>query len=78
MPQSEQNSQSAKTKTTSHWAISEEACESMEEKYGWTLVETNRDNSNLLPVECVFEGEAEFPTGGIGHSAGDDRDEDET
>jgi hypothetical protein len=39
----------------------------MEEKHGCLLVETNRDNSNLLPVECVFEGEVEFPTGGIGH-----------
>ncbi|MGB5896790.1 MAG: hypothetical protein WBD58_18105 [Geitlerinemataceae cyanobacterium] len=74
MPKSRKERQLEERKTTSHWAISEEACESMEEKYGWTLVETNRDNSNLLPVECVFEGEAEFPKGSIGYSAGEECD----
>lgn len=39
MPKSRQERQLEEKKTTSHWAISEEACESMEEKYGWTLVD---------------------------------------
>ncbi len=58
--------------TTSHWASSEEDCEKMAEKYSWDLVETNRDDSKILPVECVYDGEAEFPKSGIDYSAGGD------
>jgi len=45
-----------------HAAADEDCCEEMEEKYGWTLVETERlDNDPIFEVDCVFDGKTEFP-----------------
>jgi len=45
-----------------HAASDEDCCEEMEEKYGWTLVETERlDNDPIFEVDCVFDGKTEFP-----------------
>ena len=45
-----------------HAAADEDCCEEMEAKYGCTLVETERLDSNLIfEVDCVFDGQTEFP-----------------
>lgn len=29
--------------------------------YGWQLVDVEKTGNPVLPVDCVFEGETEFP-----------------
>jgi hypothetical protein len=44
-----------------HAAADEECCHQMAEKYGWKLVDVEPTGNNILPVDCIFEGETEFP-----------------
>jgi hypothetical protein len=68
-------SNAGERKTTSHWAASEENCDKMEQKYGWKLLDKRRnDEQSILPVECIFEGNAEFPKSSMDYSAGDEDD----
>jgi len=34
----------------------------MEKKYGWKLLRFELTKDQTLKVDCVFEGETEFPT----------------
>ena len=53
-----------KRKRTVHAAASPEHCREMERRYNWTLrrIRKARGGDNILPVDCEFEGEAEFPS----------------
>jgi hypothetical protein len=44
-----------------HSAADEGCCEEMEEKYGWELVAIEEINDPFFGVDCVFDGETEFP-----------------
>lgn len=45
-----------------HAAVSEGDCEKMARKYGWELIAVEKTPSNsILKVDCVFEGDTEFP-----------------
>ena len=59
--------------TTSHWAVHEHYCRLMAKKYGWTLLEARRriEARDPLVVECIFEGDAEFPKSFIDYGADD-------
>ncbi|NJR53081.1 MAG: hypothetical protein HC780_29530 [Leptolyngbyaceae cyanobacterium CSU_1_3] len=39
----------------------EDCCEEMTEKYDWQLVDVEKTGDPVLPVDCVFEGETQFP-----------------
>jgi hypothetical protein len=55
---SEKRSESSENdKRNIHPAASEEACEKMGKKYGWELIEAKQTERDILPVDCVFEGE---------------------
>jgi hypothetical protein len=62
-------------KTTSHWAVSEECCKLMAEKYGWSLQEAKQrlDAKDPLAWECVFDRDAEFPKTFMDYTKGKDR-----
>jgi hypothetical protein len=53
----------SRRKLTVHSAASPEHCREMERKYGWKLrgVSKARGGDDILPVDCEFEGDAEFP-----------------
>ncbi|GGA09745.1 hypothetical protein CYANOKiyG1_22620 [Okeania sp. KiyG1] len=40
---------SDQNKTSSHWAVSEEDCENMAERNQWKLLETRKDDIDILP-----------------------------
>jgi len=44
-----------------HAATSRKDCEEMEKKYGWELKAVEKINVDVLKVDCVFEGNTEFP-----------------
>jgi hypothetical protein len=44
-----------------HAATDEEKCEEMAEKYDWDLVRVEPTEDPILQVDCVFEGETQFP-----------------
>jgi hypothetical protein len=44
-----------------HAAADEECCDEMAEKYGWKLVDVEETGNDILPVDCIFEGDTEFP-----------------
>lgn len=44
-----------------HAAVDEDCCEEMAEKYGWQLVNVEETGDPVLEVDCVFEGQTEFP-----------------
>jgi hypothetical protein len=44
-----------------HAAVDEGCCEEMERKYGWNLIRVEVTSDSILEVDCVFEGETEFP-----------------
>ncbi len=50
-------------KRTVHAAASPEHCSQMAAKYGWNLkkVRKAKGGDNILPVDCEFEGDAQFP-----------------
>jgi hypothetical protein len=44
-----------------HAAATPEDCEEMERRNEWTLVDVEPTGNPILPVDCVFDGETEFP-----------------
>lgn len=44
-----------------HAAADEDCCEEMSERHGWNLVDIESTGNTELPVDCIFEGETEFP-----------------
>ncbi len=44
-----------------HAATDEEKCEDMATKYKWSLIRVEPADDPILKVDCVFEGETEFP-----------------
>ncbi|MCL1466911.1 hypothetical protein LAY41_21200 [Argonema galeatum A003/A1] len=44
-----------------HSATDPEKCYQMERKYGWKLLRVEKTKHQTLKVDCVFEGETEFP-----------------
>ena len=45
-----------------HAATSKDDCVKMERKYGWHLIDVEETPEDpILKVDCVFEGETEFP-----------------
>ncbi|HEY9707955.1 MAG TPA: hypothetical protein V6D48_07090 [Oculatellaceae cyanobacterium] len=51
-----------KQTTSRHGATDPEKCREMEKKYGWKLLRFELTKDQILKVDCVFEGETEFPT----------------
>lgn len=58
MPNPEHNEAQAESR---HAAADEDCCEEMAEKYGWKLKRVELNKNDILKVDCVFEGETEFP-----------------
>lgn len=50
---------------TQHPAVAPGDCKQMARKYGWRLKRIDPTGSKDLPVNCVFEGDCEFPKGSI-------------
>ena len=48
-------------KTSRHAAATPSDCEKMAKKYRWKLKGVERNGNNLLPVDCIFDGETTFP-----------------
>jgi len=44
-----------------HGATDPDKCEEMADKYGWNLVRIEETGDSVLEVDCVFDGETEFP-----------------
>lgn len=44
-----------------HAAADADCCEEMAEKYRWRLVSVELNGSEILPVDCVFDGKTELP-----------------
>ncbi len=60
---------------TRHAATDPAKCEEMERRYGWKYLRWERTGGDILKVDCIFEGEALFPPGGIGYSIKDEDDD---
>jgi hypothetical protein len=56
---------------TRHAAVSEEYCEDMADTYGWTLKQAELVATDVLPVDCVFDGYCEFPPSRMDLTQGD-------
>ena len=56
---------------TRHAAANEECCEDMADKYGWTLKQAEQTATDVLPVDCVFDGYCEFPPSRMDLTQGD-------
>jgi hypothetical protein len=44
-----------------HGATDPDKCEEMADKYDWNLIRIEETCDPLFEVDCVFEGETEFP-----------------
>ncbi len=44
-----------------HAATDPDKCREMQKKYGWKLLRVEPTKGKILKVDCVFEGETEFP-----------------
>lgn len=44
-----------------HAATDKDKCDDMADKYGWELVRVEPTENPILEVDCVFDGETEFP-----------------
>ncbi len=44
-----------------HAASDADCCDEIAEKYGWQLVDVEQTGNATLPIDCVFEGETDFP-----------------
>jgi hypothetical protein len=44
-----------------HGAANEDCCEDMSDKYGWKLIDVEQTGNPILSVDCVFEGDTNFP-----------------
>jgi hypothetical protein len=56
---------------TRHAAVDEEACEKMSDKYEWNLKSVEETGDDILSVDCVFDGDCEFPPSGLDLRQGD-------
>lgn len=56
---------------TRHAAANEEYCEDMADTYGWTLKQSELVATDVLPVDCVFDGYCEFPPSRMDLTQGD-------
>ena len=57
-----------------HAATDFKKCKDMERHYGWKLKDVERlrvSPDSIFKVDCVFEGNVDFPPGGIGLSLGE-------
>jgi hypothetical protein len=45
-----------------HAAADADCCDEMADRNGWKLVDVEETGNSALPVDCVFEGETEFPS----------------
>lgn len=45
-----------------HAATDPDKCFLMAKKYGWKLLRIEPTGDKILKVNCIFEGETEFPT----------------
>ncbi len=55
------NSQNYEKPTSRHSATDPEKCYIMAKKYGWKLLRIEITQAPVLKVDCIFEGETEFP-----------------
>lgn len=55
---------------TRHAAVDEDRCDEMSDKYGWPLKVTEATSGDL-PIDCVFDGNCEFPLSRMELSQGD-------
>jgi hypothetical protein len=44
-----------------HGATDDAQCLEMESRQGWKLLRTEPVDRDILEVDCIFEGETEFP-----------------
>lgn len=44
-----------------HAAADEECCEEIADKYDWNLIRVETTEDPILEVDCVFEGNTDFP-----------------
>ncbi len=44
-----------------HLAASDDRCEEMAKRNGWELIDIEPSGNRILPVDCVFDGQTEFP-----------------
>jgi hypothetical protein len=58
-------------KQTRHAATDPQKCRDMEKRYGWKLKAIESAGNSILPVNCVFEGDAEFPKARIDYGVDD-------
>ena len=57
---------------TRHAAVSEECCEDMADSYGWNLKQVEPVSNDIFSVDCVFDGQCEFPPSRMDLTQGDD------
>ncbi|PZO34622.1 MAG: hypothetical protein DCF17_20135 [Shackletoniella antarctica] len=50
-----------RARRTVHAAATPGHCAQMAKKYGWKLKQFTPNGNRILPVDCEFEGEAQFP-----------------
>jgi len=48
-------------KESRHAATDRDKCQEMADKYGWELLRVEPTDNDILQVDCVFEGETQFP-----------------
>ena len=58
---------------TTYPAVRASHCEGMRDRYNWQLKEVRRKNRDIMPVDCVFEGDVEFPKWFMDWSKGTDK-----
>ncbi len=52
---------SDRPRRTVHAAASRKHCKDMADRYRWKLVDAKLNGDKILPVDCEFEGDAQFP-----------------
>jgi len=58
-------------KETTHSATDEDKCYEMEARYGWDLNKVVETKSEILSVDCIFDGDAEFPKSRMDYTSSD-------
>ncbi len=63
-------------KETRHSAVSKQHCDDMAKRYGWEQPEEDKDryekrNCSILPIDCIFIGDCQFPVSSMDQSQGD-------
>lgn len=64
-------SESKKPKQTSHAATDPQKCRDMEARYGWKLKKIESTGNPILKVNCIFDGDAEFPKSRLDYGVDD-------